>query len=60
VYHNNFFVVDGERHYYGGVPDVIEIGKHHFMEREVIEMFVNLMLISWYVALFILISRVHH
>ncbi|KAF6742941.1 hypothetical protein DFP72DRAFT_829203 [Ephemerocybe angulata] len=47
VYHNNYYVVGSHRHYYSGVPEVIDIGKHHFIERDVAALFLNLMLVSW-------------
>jgi hypothetical protein len=37
------------RNYYAGVPDAVQIGEHQYIERKVAELFVNLMLISWYV-----------
>jgi hypothetical protein len=30
-----------------GVPDVIEVGEHQFVEWEVLNLFMGLMLISW-------------
>ncbi|KAF8869217.1 hypothetical protein CPB84DRAFT_1694640, partial [Gymnopilus junonius] len=47
MYHNNYLVSNHVRTYYAGVPDVIEIGKHQFILRDVANMFLNLMLISW-------------
>ncbi|TFK17030.1 hypothetical protein FA15DRAFT_683625 [Coprinopsis marcescibilis] len=47
VYHHNYAVKNGVQTYYGGVPGVIEIGKHHYVEKAEINMFINLMLISW-------------
>ncbi|PPR04238.1 hypothetical protein CVT24_013321 [Panaeolus cyanescens] len=47
TYHNNYSVKDGIRTYYGGVPDIIEIGKHQFIGKNVANMFMSLMLISW-------------
>ena len=47
-YHHNFKVSKGERVYYGGVPDVVQIGEHQFVERQVIEIWLSL-LDHWYV-----------
>jgi hypothetical protein len=35
------------RTYYGGVPDVIQISEHRFVDRKVLNLFTGLMLISW-------------
>ncbi|PPQ84237.1 hypothetical protein CVT26_013001 [Gymnopilus dilepis] len=47
TYHNNYSVSNRIRTYYPGVPDAIEVGKHQFISRDVVNMFINLMLISW-------------
>ncbi|PPQ76915.1 hypothetical protein CVT24_008929 [Panaeolus cyanescens] len=47
TYHNNYSVKDRIRTYYGGVPDAIEVGKHQFVSKNVANMFMSLMLISW-------------
>jgi len=47
AYHNNYSVSRRIRTYYPGVPDAIEVGKHQFISRNVVNMFLNLMLISW-------------
>lgn len=47
-YHYNFKVFEGERTYYGGVPDIIQVGEHQFVERPVIEMWLALM-DQWYI-----------
>lgn len=52
IYHNNYSVKDKVRSYYAGVPYAIEVGKHQFVERQVIEVFIGLMLLSWYRSLF--------
>ncbi|KAJ6562697.1 hypothetical protein DFH09DRAFT_1478636 [Mycena vulgaris] len=46
-YYNNYSVRDGIRTYYAGVPAAIQVSQHHFIEREVLSLFVELMLISW-------------
>jgi hypothetical protein len=35
------------RTYYRGVPDVVHVGDHQFIERKVLNLFVGLMLNSW-------------
>ncbi|KAF8445913.1 hypothetical protein L210DRAFT_3392409 [Boletus edulis BED1] len=42
-YHYNFKVFKGERTYYGGIPDIIQVSEHQFLERQVIEMWMSLM-----------------
>ena len=37
------------RTYYDGIPDVIEVGEHQFVEHEVLNLFTGLMLLSWLV-----------
>jgi hypothetical protein len=46
-YHHEYSVKDDVRTYYRGVPDVLEVGDHQFAEREVLNLFTGLMLISW-------------
>ncbi|KDR76382.1 hypothetical protein GALMADRAFT_480195 [Galerina marginata CBS 339.88] len=46
-YHHNFSVKSGFRLYYGGVPDIIQIGEHQFFEKKVLNIFIAMMLISW-------------
>ena len=46
-YHHDYSVKDDVRTYYEGVPDVIKVGDHQFVEREVLNLFTGLMLISW-------------
>lgn len=49
-YHHNFYVEGGQRVYYDTVPEIIQVGEHQFVERRVIDMFITLMLVSWYVC----------
>jgi hypothetical protein len=46
-YHNNFSVQNGIRTYYGGVPDLIQVGEHQFVEASLINTWVDLMLTAW-------------
>ncbi|KAJ7863559.1 hypothetical protein B0H13DRAFT_1563608, partial [Mycena leptocephala] len=46
-YYNNYFVSNGIRTYYSGIPDAIQVGEHQYVEREVLSLFIGLMLISW-------------
>ncbi|KAJ7877878.1 hypothetical protein B0H13DRAFT_1631479 [Mycena leptocephala] len=46
-YYNNYSTRDGVRTYYSGVPDAIQVGAHQYVEREVLSLFIGLMLISW-------------
>ena len=47
-YHHNFYIFQGRRIYYStGIPDVIQVGEHQFVERKVIELWITLMVVSW-------------
>lgn len=46
-YHHNFQVSNGEHIYYGGVPDILQVGEHQFVEKKVVEMWMLLM-DTWY------------
>jgi hypothetical protein len=46
-YHHNFHVNDGVRTYYDGIPDVIQVGEHQFVERRVVQLWTDLMLVAW-------------
>lgn len=48
TYHNNYSVYKKVRTYYPSVPNAIEVGKHQFIARNVVQLFLNLMLFSWY------------
>jgi CxC5 like cysteine cluster associated with KDZ transposases len=49
-YHNNYSVCGGVRTYFGGVPDLSQIGEHQFIETALINTWVDLMLTAWWVA----------
>jgi hypothetical protein len=46
-YHHNFHVKDGRRIYYDSIPNIIQVSEHQYVERQVIELWINLMLVSW-------------
>lgn len=46
-YQHDHYVRGDKRTYYEGVPDVIQVGEHQFVEREVQNLFTGLMLLSW-------------
>lgn len=46
-YHHDYSVKDDVRTYYGGIPDVVQVGDHQFVERVVLNLFIGLMLNSW-------------
>jgi len=48
-YHNNFVVQNGQRLYYSGIPEYIQVGEHQFVEQRIVKMWVNMMLVAWYV-----------
>ncbi|KIO18482.1 hypothetical protein M407DRAFT_83864 [Tulasnella calospora MUT 4182] len=47
VYYSNYSVHGGQRRYYGGVPDYIQVANHVFLERELIEHFTLSMALAW-------------
>lgn len=49
-YHHNFRIENGQRIYHNGIPDVIQVGEHQFIERRVVDLWINMMLVSWSVA----------
>jgi hypothetical protein len=46
-YYPNYVVRDGVWNYYGEIPDAIQVGEHQYVEQAVLNLFINLMLISW-------------
>jgi len=46
-YHRNFRVVDKQRIYHNGIPDILQIGEHQFAETCVINTWISMMLFSW-------------
>ncbi|KIM75798.1 hypothetical protein PILCRDRAFT_798649 [Piloderma croceum F 1598] len=46
-YEHCYSVKNNTRTYYKGIPDVIEVGEHQFVEREVLNLFTGLMLLLW-------------
>jgi len=47
-YQYNYFVRDGARVYYGGIPKYVQMGDHQFVEDKVIRWWISLMLMGWY------------
>lgn len=50
-YHHNYKVFEDKRMYYGGISDIIQVGEHQFVERQVIQMWMSLM-DHWYVCFY--------
>lgn len=48
-YHHNFVVRDGERCHYPGVPNIVNINEHQFAERALVQEWINMMLVAWWV-----------
>ncbi|KAH8096937.1 hypothetical protein BXZ70DRAFT_895312 [Cristinia sonorae] len=49
-YHYNYYVQGGGKsreHYKGPLPDIIQISEHRFVERRLIDMWINMMLYGW-------------
>jgi hypothetical protein len=47
TYNNNYSVRDGIHTYYAAIPGAIQVREPQFVEREVLSLFIGLMLISW-------------
>ncbi|EIW53439.1 uncharacterized protein TRAVEDRAFT_174254 [Trametes versicolor FP-101664 SS1] len=47
VYKLNYTVHAKQRIYYAGIPDIIQVAEHTFVERRVLELFTTLSLLSW-------------
>jgi hypothetical protein len=47
TYNNNYSVRNGIRTYYAAIPGAIQVREYQFVEREVLSLFIGLMLISW-------------
>ena len=50
-YHNNYSVCNGQRTYSPGIPELIEIGEHQFVEVAIVKMWCTEMLFGWFVLL---------
>lgn len=46
-YHHNFRIVDKQRIYNCGIPDILQIGEHQFAETSLINQWITMMLFSW-------------
>ncbi|KAG2125160.1 hypothetical protein DEU56DRAFT_743984 [Suillus clintonianus] len=46
-YHHEYSVKDKTRMFYPGIPDIIQVGGHQFMETRVVRMWRTLMLVLW-------------
>jgi len=52
-YHHNYSVSGSSTipytcTYYDGIPAILQVGEHQFVERKVIDLWISLMLISWF------------
>ena len=52
-YHSNFAVHEGQRTYYPGVPEFIEVGEHQFVEQVVARMWTTNLLLGWFVPFYL-------
>ncbi len=53
-YHHNFAVKNGMRTYYGNILNMIRVGKHQFIEKQVIDLWISMMLLLWFVLLYVI------
>ena len=49
-HHHNYSIKNGQHTYYDDIPDIIQVGEHQFVGCRVIHLWINLMLISWWVS----------
>ncbi|KAF8964864.1 hypothetical protein BDZ97DRAFT_2001574 [Flammula alnicola] len=49
-YHKNYSVTNGYRTYYAGVPDLIQVGEHQFVETKLVHTWRANMLFGWFSA----------
>ncbi|KAJ7216341.1 hypothetical protein GGX14DRAFT_391184 [Mycena pura] len=47
TYFPDFSVCAGARTYYGGIPPIMQVGAHQFVERKLVGMWISLMLVAW-------------
>ncbi len=48
-YHIDYNIQKSQRTYYGGVPDVIQVAQHFFIESSLLELFVAGQVFGWFV-----------
>ncbi|KAF8060185.1 hypothetical protein FPV67DRAFT_1674149 [Lyophyllum atratum] len=46
-YHHNYSVKKDKRTYYDGIPEIIQVGEHQFMEQKLVQLYMTMMLVSW-------------
>ncbi|KAJ7712770.1 hypothetical protein B0H16DRAFT_1342021 [Mycena metata] len=46
-YYPNYVVRDGTRTYYDQIPSAVQVAEHQYVERALLNLFTNLLLISW-------------
>ncbi|KAI0083970.1 hypothetical protein BDY19DRAFT_998057 [Irpex rosettiformis] len=46
-YHHNFYVSNERCIYYTDIPSVLQVSTHHFIEVQLIELWINSMLFAW-------------
>ncbi|KAG2029274.1 hypothetical protein BDR03DRAFT_881284, partial [Suillus americanus] len=46
-YHHSFSVKAGVRTFYPGIPDILQVGGHQFVETKVVHLWRTMMLVSW-------------
>ncbi|KAJ7185106.1 hypothetical protein GGX14DRAFT_383711 [Mycena pura] len=47
TYFPDFSVCAGVRTYYGGIPSIMQVEAHQFVERKLVGMWISLMLVAW-------------
>lgn len=52
-YHNNFSVNEKVRTYYPVIPEYIQVSEHHFIQQQVVKLWVTSLLLGWYVMSYI-------
>ncbi|KAI0051230.1 hypothetical protein FA95DRAFT_1485797 [Auriscalpium vulgare] len=47
TYHHNFYLHAGQRIYYAGIPDFLQVGEHQFVDSGLAALWTDLMVVSW-------------
>ncbi|KAJ3871030.1 hypothetical protein F5051DRAFT_341442 [Lentinula edodes] len=46
-FYPNYYTFGGSRMYYEGIPDIIQVSKHHYIEKALAELLITQMVMAW-------------
>ncbi|KAJ3926412.1 MAG: hypothetical protein NXY57DRAFT_905672, partial [Lentinula lateritia] len=46
-FYPNYYTFGGSRMYYKGIPDIIQVLKHHYIEKALAELLITQMVMAW-------------